>query len=224
MTGSLLLAQAQRNPLRRFKKGRSIFFQGEVPRTGYVIKSGFVRAYGISDSGEERTIAYYAAGELLPPGWLFGTMSVSLYYYSAFTDVELLAVTRSDVQGYIANPELQKELLQEYIKLYVGATLHIHALEHSRASEKLLGIFQYLAVRHGRPTERGTVIDLRLTHQDIAGMVGLSRETASIELARLRKKAIISYEGFRYTLDMNRLVQATGSDDFQQLDLDGVNA
>jgi CRP-like cAMP-binding protein len=221
MLSSRLLAAVQRNNLRRFKRGRSILFQGEVPRTGYIIKSGFVRAYSISDMGEERTIAYYTTGELLPPGWLFGNASVSLYYYDAFTDCEMLIISREQLQHHTNNSEIVKELLEDYVKLYVSASLHIHALEHSRAEDKLLGIFQYLAVRHGRPTRKGsTVIDLRLTHQDIAGMVGLSRETSSIELARLRRKKIIDYKSFRYIVDVKRLIQATGSDDFQKLEIE----
>jgi CRP-like cAMP-binding protein len=60
-----------------------------------------------------------------------------------------------------------------------------------RLAKTLLG----LAERHGRPSpEGGTGIGLRLTHRDLAGMVGASRENVSRALAAFRKRGLVDYD------------------------------
>jgi CRP/FNR family transcriptional regulator, cyclic AMP receptor protein len=207
------------NPPRRYKKGRSVVFQGEVPQAGYMVVSGIVRAYVISDEGEERTIGYYAQYDLVPPGWLFGVTNVSLYYYEAFTDCQLVTISKATFTDLRTNNhDFVAATMQRMARLYVGATLHVHALEHSRAQEKLAGILHYLVLLHSTETGPGMhQIDLRLTHQDVAGMVGLSRETASIELAKLRKKGAITYQSFTYRVNLPKLLQIMGGDEFDNV-------
>lgn len=221
MVNPRLLQQLAHHSRRRYRRGRPVVFQGEVPANGYVIAGGTVRAYVISDGGDERTIGYYSSGDLVPAGWLFGITNVSLYYYEAFTDCELMALGRDEFSQLQANnPVVMQELTQRLATLYVGSTLQVHALEHSRAQEKLAGILHYLVLLHGtRLSGDRYQIALRLTHQDVAGMVGLSRETASIELARLRKKQVINYARFTYEVDLRRLLALMGSEEFTTMRL-----
>ena len=62
-----------------------------------------------------------------------------------------------------------------------------------------MGIYQ-LASRHGIRDARGTIVDLKITHQELAEMVGTSRETVTRALARLRKQGILSIEQRRIIL------------------------
>jgi CRP-like cAMP-binding protein len=59
-----------------------------------------------------------------------------------------------------------------------------------RLAKALLG----LAERHGRASDHGTVIGVRLTHRDLAGMVGASRENVSRALAAFRKRGLVDYD------------------------------
>ena len=95
---------------------------------------------------------------------------------------------------------------------------HIYALEHSHAQEKLVYILQYLVARFGEKQPNGlTKIALRLSHQDIAEMVGLTRETTAVELHRLKAKKLISYQRFSYYVNVPLLVATTGSDEFENV-------
>lgn len=208
-------------PVRKYKKGRPIFYQGEVPRTAYLIKSGVVRVYGINNSGEERIVTFFVAGDLIPVGWLFQKSPVSLYYYDAVTDCDLVAIPKEEFLEEVNKDErLKMELLNMYMVHYIGSTMHIYALEHARAQEKLVRILQYLVLRFGIEKQDGNfLVDLRLTHQDLACMVGLSRETSALELGKLKKKGVISYESFTYTVNMPKLLKAAGGDEFDSLTL-----
>ncbi len=206
-------------PVHKYRKGNTIFFQGEVPNTAYLIKKGVARSYGISNEGEERIVSFHAPGDLLPAGWLFGVSKVCLYYYDAFTDCELVAMSKHWFNDQIQrNPDLKEALFGHYMKLYVGSTLHIHALEHAKAQEKIVRILHFLVLRFGKEKREGIyTISLRLTHQDIAATVGVSRETAAIELGKLRDRKIISYSAFQYTVNLPALLRVTGGDEFKEV-------
>lgn len=208
-------------PVRKYKKGRPIFYQGEVPRTAYIIKNGVVRVYGINNSGEERIVTFFVPGDLIPVGWVFQKSPVSLYYYDAVSDCDLVAIPKEDFTQELAKDEqLKLELLNMYMVHYISSTMHIYALEHARAQEKLVRILQYLVLRFGIEKKDGNyLVDLRLTHQDLACMVGLSRETSALELGKLKKKGVIAYESFTYTVNMPKLLKAAGGDEFDSLTL-----
>jgi CRP/FNR family transcriptional regulator, cyclic AMP receptor protein len=208
-------------PVRKYKKGRPIFYQGEVPRTAFIIKDGVVRVYGINNSGEERIVTFFVSGDIIPVGWVFQKSPVSLYYYDASTDCDLIAIPKEEFMAALEKDEkLKMEMLNMYMVHYISSTMHIYALEHARAQEKLVRILQYLVLRFGIDKQNGNfLVDLRLTHQDLACMVGLSRETSALELGKLKKKGVISYESFTYTVNMPALLKVAGGDEYDQLTL-----
>lgn len=206
---------------RQFSKKRTILFQGEVPRSAMVLQSGLVKVYGITNGGDQRTVTLLSAGDIFPVECVFEKSRVSLYYYEAVTDCSVLSLQRSEfVSALEQNAELKDQVFQSYMAHYTSATMHIYALEHSHAQEKLVYILQYLVARFGTKQANGlTKIDLRLSHQDIAEMVGLTRETTAVELHRLKAKKLIDYQRFSYYVNVPLLVQATGSDEFENVEV-----
>jgi CRP-like cAMP-binding protein len=95
------------------------------------------------------------------------------------------------------------------LKDQIGATLRLNALQHSRASDKLVYSLHYLALTYGTPlTDDRTEISLELTHQDFANLTGLTRETAATELNKLKKEGLIFYnKRSLYKLDRKKLMQ-----------------
>src|SRR5947209_9258991 len=74
-----------RYPTRSFKKGEISIFQGEAPRSAYVVKSGIIKAYNLSVNGDEKPVAFYAENAIFPDAWVYGRMPNAIYYYEAFT-------------------------------------------------------------------------------------------------------------------------------------------
>lgn len=186
-----------------------------------VVQSGTVKVYGITTGGDQRTVTLLSAGDIFPVEWVFDKSRVSLYYYEAITDCNILTVPKTDFLAAIsANNELKDHIFQTYMAHYTSATMHIYALEHSHAQDKLVYILQYLVARFGEKQANGLVkINLRLSHQDIAEMVGLTRETTAVELHRLKDKGLIDYQRFSYYVNVPLIVQATGSDEFENVEV-----
>lgn len=198
-------------PVRTFKKGEIIIFQGEAPRAAFVVKSGVVKAYNLSVDGDEKPVDFHSEEEVFPGPWVYGKLANAIYYYEAFTpSVSLYAVDKQAFVEYIkSQPALLYRELDRYLTEQLGKSMRLNALEHSRASDKLIYTLHYLALSHGkRITPNDVEITLELTHQDFANLTGLTRETAATELNKLKKRGVISYDKQKpYRLHFAKLMQ-----------------
>jgi CRP/FNR family transcriptional regulator len=206
-----LKAFLDRHPVKRFKKGEIIIFQGEAPRAAFAVKAGTVKAYNLSVNGDEKPVAFYGPYAAFPEAWIYGRMANAIYYYEAFTpEVSLYMIDRHEYVKFVkTHPELMYHELQRHMMSQLGTSMRLNALQHSRASDKLLYTLHYLALSHGTPSGPHEIeITLDLTHQDFANLTGLTRETAATELNKLKHKAVISYDKKQpYRLNLSRLMQ-----------------
>lgn len=181
--------------VKSYKKGEIVMFQGEVPRTISIVKSGTVKMYNLNHNGDEKPVGFQSKGEIFPAPWAFYKAPSALYYYEALTDIELYHVPRDDYLHFLKQnpPELYKQL-ERMITDYLGSMMRLNALQHSRAADKLIYTLHYLALSQGkRITDDEVEITLDLTHQDFANLTGLTRETAATELNKLKGRGVISY-------------------------------
>ena len=121
-----------------YRKGSSIFFQGEIPRHAVVILDGVVKAYTISQDGDESIVNLYSKGSIMPMAWASDQSPVALFNYDAVNDVRVLKVNKKDLDEAINNhPQLQKEYLDEILKSKAGLLLRMTGLVQARASSKI---------------------------------------------------------------------------------------
>lgn len=208
--------------LRAYKKGANIFFQGEAPRRGVMVSDGIVRSYTITTSGEERTIAFFTKGDILPLSWLMETTTVSLFYYEAVADVRTLQFSREDFKAQVLDdPQAMRSLFTTLSSDHTAAMLRINGLAQSRAEEKVAFTLYYLLFRYGTQKKGDTLhtIDITLRHSTIAGLVGLTRESTSRILSSLQKDGVIDYEKGTYRVHKERLESHIGEDAFRDVTL-----
>lgn len=201
---------------RSYNAGSTILYQGEVPRSVVLIKRGYAKSFNISSDGSEQIVNFHVPGEVIPMGWLFGKASVSIYFVETLTDSTLLMLPREMTLEYIySKPEVMKAMLDSTVSSYTASLLHICALEQAKASQKILYTLYFLARKFGSVNHREmTDIKIELTHQDIASLVGLTRETTATELNKLKKSGILSYRNKKYQINTNALIEAMGEESF----------
>jgi len=207
--------------LRVFKKGSNVFFQGEVPRKAMIVRDGIIRAYTITSSGEERIVALYGKNDILPLSWVLGETSNTLFYYDALTESRVLAVSKTDFDEVVnSSPEMLRILLSFVGNSYTAMLLRITGLEQSRAIEKIGFTLYYLLFRYGIETKPGVfTIDIKMSQNVIASLVGLTRESTTKNLKLLKEKQVISYTSSTYTINKQRLESFLGEDSFRDLSL-----
>ena len=217
-----LAAEIERIALRRtFKKHAILLYQGEAPRLAIMLKEGAVKAYTINGAGEEQIVTFHAGNDIFPGPWIFNKAAVTLYYYEALTDCEVLLIERDELLKLIATrPEFAAAVLDYYATNYTALLMRVTALEQSRARDKIMFTLYYLLFRYGRERTPGKyTLDFSLTHSAIASLVGLTRETTTTELSKLKHENVLEYAARTYTIDKPRLERLLGEDSFQDVDI-----
>ena len=207
---------------RRSVKKRSILiYQGEIPRQAYIVLSGVFKAYRLGNFGEEQIVGFRTKGDLFPETWIFNKTSSALYYYEALEDAEVLTVEKPVFLDLLeTHPEMKQEAFNYLVTSYTGLLMQITALEQSRAAEKLLLMMYYLMFRYGKETTAGVYrVDLKLTHTTLGSLMGLTRETTTMELGKLKRKKIVTYDSKGYIIYRHELERRLGDESFSSLRL-----
>jgi CRP/FNR family transcriptional regulator, cyclic AMP receptor protein len=185
---------------RRYRKGSSIFVQGEAGARCYAIATGAVRISAYHTDGREAVLAVLGPGDVFGELALFDDAPRSADA-SVIEDAELLSLDRDALHGVIAaHPALALALLRT---LGVRLRRTNEALQEialfdvpGRVARRLAD----LAEAHGAPTDDGTLIDLPLSQESLAQMVGATRESVNKALAGLVRRGLVSRQGRRYVV------------------------
>ncbi len=185
--------------VRVYRRNQVIFLEEETGNYMYLVLSGKVKVAKSTAGGKETLLAIHR------PGDFFGEMSLldgetSPATVSAIEDSKIISVSAADFHKYLLHNE--KVLLQiiNVLCARLRQVWQTQSMSSSTADARIrMGIHQ-LAEKHGIRDAHGTIIDLKITHQELAEMVGTSRETVTRVLAHLRQKGIIEINQRRITL------------------------
>jgi CRP/FNR family cyclic AMP-dependent transcriptional regulator len=193
---------------RTFRAGEVIFHREDVGQVLYVLKEGKVNICLMSPEGQAISLVVLGKGDF------FGELAI-LDGLPRSTDaialerVECYTIQRSDIRNAIMkSPKLAIQVLEILcwrLRKTDDKVEDLVVLDvYGRVAKKLLD----LAQEHGVNTEDGTRIDLRLTQQDLASMVGASRESVNKVLGYFTDKSYISSDKHKITLHrLNELKQ-----------------
>lgn len=178
----------------KYKKGEIILRSGDMSQGVMLLKSGYARLESISKEGKELTMVIYKPGEFFPVVWTFFGQNPSVYDIEALTDCEIIRVPREEfLEITRRNSDLLIDLTKHIITRFQLALQRMAFLTFGDASAKLASILLILAKEYGVEKQNSFEIQIPLTHKDIANLVGVTRETVSIELKKFDRKGIISY-------------------------------
>lgn len=183
-----------------FPKKALVFDQGDPSRTVFLVKRGRVRIARLSADAKEVTVAILGPGDVFGEDSLFApavrtTMAICM-------DETLLCIAKADDLFALLsdNPKLALNVAEILSNRLGDASATIEDLAVARIADRLMHLFRRLASEHGRATEAGTLLDIRLTQTDIASLIGSTRETVSLEISTLAKAGRVLYDGRYITL------------------------
>ena len=177
-----IIASAVTN--RRFGKHQLIVREAEPGDTFFIIASGSVSVCRIGPDGRETILS------ILKEGDFFGEMSMfdsSLRSASikTLTDVEVGVLARQDFLELMdRSPKIGRLLVIELSERLRAANTLIAATTSQDIRARLASLLLNLADQFGEPVPNGTRITLRLTNQEMANMIGTTRETVNRTLNR----------------------------------------
>lgn len=190
-----------RYPALAFKKGATIIQPGDEIQSIYFIQRGYVRMYVVSENGRELTLSIFKPGSYFPFFLVLCSIPNS-YTYESFTEVTLRKTPKADVLHFLeSNPDVLMEFTSRLSIGLNGILTNMQFLLFGSIENRITSLLHMLSKRFGEIQSDNTlVITLPLTHQDIASMIGATRETTSLELETLVRKHIIIYKKKHVTI------------------------
>lgn len=200
-------------------KKTHIAYQGEIPRYGYYLLDGAVKAYVIGSDGSEMIADIFARNSLLPVAWLNRTAPTAIFYYETLNEVRALRFNRQNFESLVADDEEVKSDYMRYMANSQTSLLFRNAgLCQSNAEYKVCHALYFLIFRYGiQRTDGKFMIPVPLTHETIANFIGQSRENTAKTIKKLSDESLFEYESKTYTVDLSKLENYLGERSFREL-------
>ncbi len=161
----------------------------------YFVKSGYIRVYRVSEDGEELTLVILKPGDLFPFVWSENDLP-NHYYLEALTPVDVLKVPKEKFLSFLeSQPRLTYELTSYLLVRFGGLLTRMEYLIFGNAYTKVAATLLVCAKSFGEQQGNQVMVNLPLTHKDIATMVGITRETTCLEMKKLERQGLISHQG-----------------------------
>jgi CRP/FNR family cyclic AMP-dependent transcriptional regulator len=175
----------------RFKAGEVIYIPADKADAVLILVSGQVKLCHMTPAGKESILAF------IEPGEMFGEMSL----VGAESREELAIAVAASTLVLVPRTAMQS-LMNEHSQLAVGITQllgfrrlrierRLKSLLFRSSRDRLLQLLVELAQTHGDPSPQGTEIRLKLSHQDLANIIGSTRETVTHTLGQLQAEGLV---------------------------------
>ena len=177
-----------------------IYLPGDPGRAVYFLSAGRVKISKVTRDGKELTLDYRSPGEIFgeiclidggPREEMAEAMDTALV---AEVDRNLFErlIQREGLVGY----RLCKILAQRRREI----ENKLENLVFKDVNSKLAELLLRLAVEYGIDDSRGTLVALKITHQEMANLIGSTRETVSLTLSQFKRSGLIQTEGRKVIL------------------------
>jgi CRP-like cAMP-binding protein len=195
MTGDAVTRLSEVVELKEIRRRQVIYLPGDPGAAVYLVNGGRVKVSKVTRDGKELTLAYRGPGEIFgetclidggPREEMAEAMENALVTEIERTEFERLLQTQASL-GY----KMTKILAQRRREV----ENKIENLVFKDVNSKLAELLLRLANEYGVDDSRGTLVALKITHQEMANLIGSTRETVSLTLAQFKRKGLIQTEG-----------------------------
>lgn len=174
-----------------YKKGQDIYVVEQGEGFYYYVKKGFVKKYIISACGHELSLIIYRPGSLFSLSTLF-CPNENCFHYQAFSDTTLLKISHNVfIEKIFNDKDTLKVLCGRYTLGLNRVCQRLMQAYFSPAKNRVVSALCYFIKLFGTKNGNTIIFKLPLTHEDIAGIAGLSRENTTRVLRELKRDNII---------------------------------
>jgi len=181
----------------------------------HIVKKGRVRVYRLTPDGKQLTLDIYEPGTILGDMRMLGQDRLPEAYAEAI-DAGVICTIGQDELGRLIelHPTIGLNVIRHLATRLHGAERELEAMAYQRVGQRLARKLIDLGQRFGVKSVRGTIIDARLTQQELADMIGTTRETLAHTIGDFRRRGLLSTRQQRVVIrDAERLLEvARGGD------------
>jgi len=180
---------------REFKNGELIYLEGEVGENIYIIESGLVKLYRSNEAGNQYILRLLKEGDFFGELVLFKEEKLSSSA-EAVGDCSICLIAKDELEKLIkSSPELSHKLLSAITSRLNKTENKLQSLALEDAKEKTMRLLLELVKENGIKKENGILINLPLSRDGLANLIGTTQETLSRKLSELQNEGVISIQG-----------------------------
>ena len=185
---------------REFSRGEIIYLPNDMGNSVMLVARGRVRIYHVTHEGKQSILGF------IEPCELFGELSAfdgstRDEYAEAQEKTLVVLMPREIVQRLMwQQPTVAMKLTKLFGLRLKRVERRLKALLFRSSRDRLVHLLLELGERYGRQTSAGLLIAQKISHQDMASIIGATRETVTITLGELQDEGIIKIERRRITL------------------------
>jgi len=173
----------------------------------YIILRGRVKVTQATGEGKEINLAMHQSGDFFGEINMIDNKTVPAMV-TAIEDSIIGTITKSDFFPLIHTQEKVMDMLLKIFCSRLRESWHrIQMLSFNNASQRIMMLFLLLSDKYGEKTLEGIKLNIKLTHQDIANMVGISRETVTRVIERLNAEGAVKVLKNKFILISHNVLQ-----------------
>lgn len=192
-----------------YAKKSIIFHEGDEGDTLYILKVGRVKISKITEDGREKTLTIMQPGDFFGEMAIFDNMPRSATAEVIDDAATVYTVAKRDFERILVeNPSIAMQIMGDLTRRIRQVNQQVEDLAFKDVHERVASTLNLLSKSEGRAIGSKVLINLKMTHQDLANMVGSSRETVTRALNRLQDDGVISIAHQQITINQpNALVR-----------------
>jgi len=189
-----------------FPRGTTIYSEGEPGDALYILNSGLVRLISHSERGRETIV------QILKPDEIFGVFLLSEekrpFTAVAADDVSVTVISREQFLKLVSlAPTVALNFVRLLLKRLANSEKRLAESSHTWSYHRLAKVLLQLAEKYGETVPGGTLLKLRLTHEDLANLIGTTRETVTTQLNRFVRMGLVKRQDRHLIVSRPRLVE-----------------
>ncbi len=199
-----LLALASRRPLH---KGTLIFQAGDPSTHVYMLETGRAKIFHLSPAGKEVLLWFCFPGELFGLAEIFQDeerqASAQVCEHST-----LLRISREDFRGFVEQrPAVARQVIDLLASRVRDLGRMMQELVANDVTGRVMTLLARLTSRYGRRMGDEVCLDVHITHQEMADMIGTTRQTVTSTLSVLKRSGALNFRNRRIYIT-NRMLQS----------------
>lgn len=206
-----LISYVKTLPVRHFAKDELLLASGDPSETLFAIREGYIKATSTEESGRQRLL--WIAGRFdIAPLERFFTHKPLQYDYVGYSDGSGYEITKSNLHELLqVHPNAALEVARGLSEHFDDVSERLSAIGQADIRRKLLHTVFSLATKFSSlEYVELHIIGLNLTHQDLADMIGASREVVSVELKKMKADGFVDYTRSTFSVDTDKIRQSLG--------------
>lgn len=191
---------------KKYKKGSIIFMEGDKGEAFYFIKKGKVKIYKSSKDGKELILNIFRDDDVFAEVTIFNDVNYPATA-EVIEDTVVGVIINSKLEKLIkVNPELGLNLIKILSKRLYNAQLKLKQIAHDDTYSRTAGVLIKLIESYGYEKDDNIELKFELSRQELANMIGATRETVSRILSQFKKESSIDISGKKIVIkDIKKL-------------------